>query len=77
MYFKVSSEITWVTKCFAAEIALVWLHAYVPHEVDMKLRRRDKSLRTHGAFPLPLLAVAWSWAAGMSLTGEVAGDVTG
>lgn len=47
MYFEVCTKIAWVTKGFATEVTLVWLHAHVAHEVDMKFRRRDESLRTH------------------------------
>lgn len=48
------------------------LHAHVPHEVHVQLGRGDESLGTHGALPLPLLAVAWPVVAAVALTGEVA-----
>lgn len=50
----------------------MWLHAHVPHEVNVKLGRGNKSLGAHGALPLPFLAVAWPVAAAVALTGEVA-----
>jgi len=50
----------------------VRLHAHVPHEVDVELGRGDESLGAHGAFPLPLLAMAGPVAAAVALTGEVA-----
>ena len=76
MNFEVCTEITGVTEGFATEITLVWLHPHVPHEVNMKLGRRDESLRTHGTFPFSFLTVAWSMAGAVPLTGEVAMDVT-
>lgn len=48
------------------------LHAHVPHEMNVELGRGDESLGAHGALPLPFLAVAWSMAAAVPLTGEVA-----
>lgn len=49
----------------------MWLHAHVPHEVDVELGRGDESLGAHGALPLPFLAVAWPMAAAVPLAGEV------
>lgn len=39
--------------------------------MDMELGRGDESLGTHGALPLPFLAMACSMAAAVPLTGEV------
>lgn len=50
----------------------MWLHAHVPHEVDMELGRGDESLGAHGALPFPFLAMAWPVAAAVALAGEVA-----
>lgn len=50
----------------------MWLHAHVPHEVDVELGRGDKSLGAHGALPFPFLAMAWPVATAVALAGEVA-----
>lgn len=70
------TEIARVTEGFATEITLVRLHPHVPHEVNMKLGRRDESLRTHGTFPFSFFTVARSVAGAVPRTGEVAVDVT-
>lgn len=76
MYLEVSPEVAGIAESFATEIALVWLHAHVSHEMDMKFGRRNESLGAHGALPLPFLTVARSMIAAVPLAGEVVMDVT-